>query len=79
MHIALNLQQSCHLNWTLGMTLSFFVGEVVEMDPNIGVVAIGGTDLQLQGIGDAQISWKDDDGVSHTYRLKKALYFPESP
>eukprot|EP00957_Ditylum_brightwellii_P067530 5126674-Ditylum_brightwellii.AAC.1 len=49
------------------------------MDPNTGVATIGGTDHRPQGIGNAQISWKDDDGFSHTYRLKKVLYFPESP
>eukprot|EP00957_Ditylum_brightwellii_P171547 13060257-Ditylum_brightwellii.AAC.1 len=41
---------------------SFFVGEIAEMDPNTGVAAIGGTDHRPQGISDAQILWKDDDG-----------------
>eukprot|EP00957_Ditylum_brightwellii_P189232 14403620-Ditylum_brightwellii.AAC.1 len=49
------------------------------MDPNTGFATIGGTDHRPQGIGDAQISWKDDDGINHTYQLKKALCFPESP
>eukprot|EP00957_Ditylum_brightwellii_P090889 6920602-Ditylum_brightwellii.AAC.1 len=49
------------------------------MDPNTGVATIEGMDHRLQGIGDAQISWKDGNGISHNYQLKKVLYFPESP
>eukprot|EP00957_Ditylum_brightwellii_P203336 15334193-Ditylum_brightwellii.AAC.1 len=47
------------------------------MDPSTGVVTIGGTDHKPEGIGTAQVEQKDDQGCTHRYKLKKALYFPE--
>ena len=49
---------------------SLFVGEMLSMDPNTGVATIGGTNHQPQGIGEAEILWKDDERVSHVYQLK---------
>eukprot|EP00957_Ditylum_brightwellii_P017948 1352200-Ditylum_brightwellii.AAC.1 len=46
---------------------SLFVGDIFSMDPNAGVSTIGGTDHWSQGIGEAEIWWKDDEGVSHVY------------
>eukprot|EP00957_Ditylum_brightwellii_P095445 7269995-Ditylum_brightwellii.AAC.1 len=47
------------------------------MDLSTGVATIGGTDHKPEGIGTAQAEWKDDQGFTHHYKLKKTLYFPE--
>ena len=43
------------------------------------VATIGGKLNQPSGIGTVEWTWKDDNGVSHTNRLEKVLYFPQSP
>eukprot|EP00957_Ditylum_brightwellii_P028114 2122674-Ditylum_brightwellii.AAC.1 len=48
------------------------------MNPTIGVAMIRGTDFCLSGIVKVPLSWKDDDGKTHSYVLETALYFPES-
>eukprot|EP00957_Ditylum_brightwellii_P158108 12034896-Ditylum_brightwellii.AAC.1 len=48
------------------------------MDPNTGVATIRGTNHCPQGKCVAKISWKDDDGMVHEYRLNNAFYFPDS-
>eukprot|EP00957_Ditylum_brightwellii_P105641 8055077-Ditylum_brightwellii.AAC.1 len=58
---------------------SLFVGEILSMEPNTGVATIRGTDHWPQEIGEAEISWKGDEGVSHVYQFKNALYFPDLP
>ena len=54
-----------------------FVGKLHEVDIS-GVAAIGGTYFKPTIIGTVKWSWKDDEGKSYTYRLERALYFPES-
>eukprot|EP00957_Ditylum_brightwellii_P182413 13895775-Ditylum_brightwellii.AAC.1 len=44
---------------------SLFVGDILSMDPNTGVATMGGTNHWPQGIREAEILWKDDEGVSH--------------
>ena len=54
-----------------------FVGKLHEVDI-FWVATIGGTDFKPTGIGTVKWSWKDDEGKSHTHRLERVLYFPES-
>eukprot|EP00957_Ditylum_brightwellii_P203826 15336403-Ditylum_brightwellii.AAC.1 len=54
-----------------------FIGEIYKMDPSTRATTIGGTDHKPEGIGTAQVEWKDDQGCTHRYKFKKALYFPD--
>eukprot|EP00957_Ditylum_brightwellii_P124663 9501047-Ditylum_brightwellii.AAC.1 len=49
------------------------------MDPDSGVIKIGGTNHCPEGIRIVKAKWEDDNDIIHTYYLKKALYFPSSP
>ncbi len=59
---------------------SYFTGEIVPVPPeSAGVATIGEQVLHPTGIGTAEWTWSDDDGVKHTMELQKVLYFLESP
>ena len=55
-----------------------FFGKLYEVDIS-RVVTIGGTYFIPTEIGTVKFSWKDDEEKSHTHRLERALYLPESP
>ena len=70
--------------WIIQKTHTFLMTracllECYMMWKNSGVVTIGGTDCKPTGIGTVKWYWKDDKLKSHTHRLERALYFPESP
>eukprot|EP00957_Ditylum_brightwellii_P106167 8099025-Ditylum_brightwellii.AAC.1 len=56
-----------------------FGREMIPIESNVGVDSNWRTDHKPTAIGTARISWKDDDGITHCYDLRNALYFPNSP
>eukprot|EP00957_Ditylum_brightwellii_P105050 8006868-Ditylum_brightwellii.AAC.1 len=52
---------------------------MIPIESNVRVTTIGGTDHKQTVIGTARIYWKDDNGITHRYDLRNALYFLNSP
>jgi hypothetical protein len=53
--------------------------EDIEPAPHTHVATIGKHTHKPVGKAAAQITFKDDDGITHTIILKNAYYFPDSP
>jgi hypothetical protein len=59
-------------------TTSCFVGEI-QMDKSLQVATIGDKQNTSAGIGTVSLKGKGNAGVSHMFKIRVILYFPEFP